>query len=250
MLSRKQKVPGYVDIPKIRSYVYTHGKHREPLTGVSEMETSYWPLKYGSEVQTPRGPVPIEDIQRGDLIFGANGGIVPVLDVLPGGEQQMYRFTFKNGETVEAGPDHLWGVYETDPGCRKRYRVMSTRQIMDAGLKRSSGWRFGVPRCQAVAYPERELPLDPYILGAWIGDGSFLRNGVRFGSFEADDFIVEEIRSRLPVSMKLKAEKETGHYAFQPVVSRGHNAVAAALDDLSIRTLRSPDRFIPEIYLR
>jgi hypothetical protein len=42
MLNNKQKVPGYVDIPKMRSYIYTHGKHREPLTGVSEMETSLW----------------------------------------------------------------------------------------------------------------------------------------------------------------------------------------------------------------
>jgi hypothetical protein len=42
MLARKQKVPGYVDIPKIRSYIYTHGKHREPLTGISELETSLW----------------------------------------------------------------------------------------------------------------------------------------------------------------------------------------------------------------
>jgi hypothetical protein len=42
MLSRKQKVPGYVDIPKMRSFIYTHGKYREPLTGVSEMEVSYW----------------------------------------------------------------------------------------------------------------------------------------------------------------------------------------------------------------
>ena len=42
MLSRHQKVPGYVDIPKVRSYIHTNGKHREPLTGVSEMETCYW----------------------------------------------------------------------------------------------------------------------------------------------------------------------------------------------------------------
>ena len=42
MVSRKQKVPGYVDIPHIRSSIYTHGKHREPLTGMSEMEVSYW----------------------------------------------------------------------------------------------------------------------------------------------------------------------------------------------------------------
>ena len=40
MLNNKQKVPGYVDIPKVRSYIYTHGKHREPLTGISEMEVS------------------------------------------------------------------------------------------------------------------------------------------------------------------------------------------------------------------
>jgi hypothetical protein len=38
----KQKVPGYVDIPHVRSFIYTHGKHREPLTGASEMEVSYW----------------------------------------------------------------------------------------------------------------------------------------------------------------------------------------------------------------
>lgn len=42
MLSRKQKVPGYVDIPRIRSFIYTHGKYREPLTGVSEMEVAFW----------------------------------------------------------------------------------------------------------------------------------------------------------------------------------------------------------------
>lgn len=41
-ISSRQKVPGYVDIPKIRSYIFTNGKHREPLTGVSEMETCYW----------------------------------------------------------------------------------------------------------------------------------------------------------------------------------------------------------------
>jgi hypothetical protein len=41
-VSSKQKVPGYVDIPKVRSFVYTHGTHREPLTGVSELEVTYW----------------------------------------------------------------------------------------------------------------------------------------------------------------------------------------------------------------
>lgn len=42
MLNRSQKVPGYVDIPRMRSYIYTHGKHREPLTGTSEVEVAWW----------------------------------------------------------------------------------------------------------------------------------------------------------------------------------------------------------------
>lgn len=41
-LSKQSKVPGYVDIPKIRSGVYIHGQHREPLTGISEMDVAYW----------------------------------------------------------------------------------------------------------------------------------------------------------------------------------------------------------------
>jgi hypothetical protein len=42
LTTNRQKVPGYVDIPKVRSYVYTHNKHREPLVGASEMDISYW----------------------------------------------------------------------------------------------------------------------------------------------------------------------------------------------------------------
>ena len=40
--SRHLKTPGYVDIPKHRSFVYIHGKHREPLQGVSELDLCYW----------------------------------------------------------------------------------------------------------------------------------------------------------------------------------------------------------------
>jgi hypothetical protein len=39
---QRGKLPGYADIPKVRSYIFTHGKHREPITGVSEMDLAYW----------------------------------------------------------------------------------------------------------------------------------------------------------------------------------------------------------------
>src|SRR5262252_4376098 len=41
-LTRGQKVPGYVDTPHVRSFIHTNGKHREPLSGTSEMDICYW----------------------------------------------------------------------------------------------------------------------------------------------------------------------------------------------------------------
>ena len=38
----KGSAPGYVEIPQVRSLVYINGKHRQPLTGISELELCYW----------------------------------------------------------------------------------------------------------------------------------------------------------------------------------------------------------------
>lgn len=40
--SKSNKFDGYVDIPKTRSFVYVHGKHRNPLTGTSDMDVCFW----------------------------------------------------------------------------------------------------------------------------------------------------------------------------------------------------------------
>jgi hypothetical protein len=42
MTSKQGRTPGWVDIPKVRSFVHINGRHREPLTGTSELSLSYW----------------------------------------------------------------------------------------------------------------------------------------------------------------------------------------------------------------
>jgi hypothetical protein len=41
-LKSKPNNDGYLDIPKTRAFVYVHGKHRNPLTGTSDMDICYW----------------------------------------------------------------------------------------------------------------------------------------------------------------------------------------------------------------
>lgn len=33
---------GYVDIPRVRAWVYTHGSHREPVRGLSDLDVCHW----------------------------------------------------------------------------------------------------------------------------------------------------------------------------------------------------------------
>lgn len=39
---KRSKMPGWVTIPKVKSWVYINGKHRNPLIGTSELQISYW----------------------------------------------------------------------------------------------------------------------------------------------------------------------------------------------------------------
>jgi hypothetical protein len=250
MLDRKQKVPGYVDIPKVRSYIYTHGKHREPLTGVSEMEVSFWALAHGSQVQTPDGPVAIEDILPGDLVFGGNGEPTRVTAVHPRGRRQMYRVAFSDKTSVLCDAEHLWEVRDRDTANRFITKVMSTAEIMAAGVMRYDGYRFHVPLCGEAQYPERELPLDPYLLGAWIGDGTMqyrTSSGAQSPRLSTGDpFIAEEAARRSIPGVEVRQYSKIS-YGFADTLTHWGNRMRDVLVMLELDR-KSEVRFIPRIY--
>jgi hypothetical protein len=39
---KSSSLPGWVEIPRVKSYVHVNGKHRQPLTGISELEVCHW----------------------------------------------------------------------------------------------------------------------------------------------------------------------------------------------------------------
>jgi LAGLIDADG-like domain len=255
MLDRKQKVPGYVDIPRVRSFIYTHGKYREPMTGVSEMDIAYWPWAHGTRVPTPDGFTVIEDLHPGDTVFGVDGQPVQVTAIHPQGKRQMYRVTMRDGSSAECGADHIWGVYDAQRG--NRYHEVTTSEMIGTGLRRGTSkplWRYSIPRCAPVEYAERALPIDPYILGAWLGDGTMQRAadgvrryGPRLAAQAYGGWIAGEVAARLPDDMRLA--RSADDYLFLPVVARDTNWARDALVGLGVN-LPSPERFIPELYLQ
>ncbi|MFJ5724735.1 AAA family ATPase [Streptomyces sp. NPDC093149] len=52
--------------------------------------------------------------------------------------------------------------------------VQTTQQMVDAGVRLASSGRsrFSIRLTRALDLPQVDLPVDPYVLGAWLGDGS------------------------------------------------------------------------------
>lgn len=209
-------------------------------------------LAHGSKVQTPDGPVSIEDIKVGDLVFGADGYAVPVTGVFPQGVRQAYRVTFRDGVSVLCDYDHLWNVQTAKTRSTGRpYKTMTTGEIMAAGLKFDCGiYRFVIPLCEPVQYPHRDLPVDPYVLGALIGDGTSLGKTPTLCISRDDRFIAAEVRRRLPewAVMTIDAHGSCERHRITDPRRFRANATAEALRILGL-AVKSPQRFIPADYL-
>jgi predicted phage terminase large subunit-like protein len=120
-------------------------------------------------VYTSNGRKRHGDLQVGDYVFHPSGKPVRVTAVIPQTQPVTLRVTFTDRSYIDVHPHHEWTVYDRANG---RWRTMETQQIASQHLFSGKRARFQLPLLQtALHYPERELPLDPYFLGAWLGDG-------------------------------------------------------------------------------
>jgi hypothetical protein len=97
-------------------------------------------------------------------------------------ERPCYRIVFADGQSVVADDEHRWEVTEAWLYNGKIERkVVTTQQMYDTGTVSESGpsrksrarrvyrWRVSLPA--PLQLPEADLPVDPWLLGMWLGDG-------------------------------------------------------------------------------
>jgi phage terminase large subunit-like protein len=137
-------------------------------------------LALGTPVATPDGFKPIGDIQPGDLVVGADGTptkVTWVSDVAYG--RPCYRITFDDGTSVVADAAHKWLTEDRpyraakvrNPRSKLTPRVRTTEEI--AATVVLHGWtNHAIPVAAPLELPTADLPIPPYTLGAWLGDGT------------------------------------------------------------------------------
>ena len=205
-------------------------------------------------ILTPNGYVRMGDLRVGDAISTHDGTQSTILAVHPRGIRQVYKLTFSDGRTAEACADHLWRVHHpnwtrttTSKGKPRNItgpKLMSTAEIMKMSRKYWKRCWIDLP-LNVDFGRDVNLPIDPWLLGVLLGDGSITQNHVAFTS--ADQFIVDGVTAALPEGMSIT--KRQSKYGYGIVDSGGPNRIKEYLKALGIDGCRSYEKFIPTVYM-
>jgi len=131
-------------------------------------------LALDTEIPTSEGWRMMGELRPGDIVFGADGEPTVVLAATePLVGRPCKDVLFSDGTSIVCDAAHEWET--TDKNGRRygrnRARVVSTAEIQRTLVVRGER-NHQVPLAGAVQFPERELPIEPYVFGAWLGDGT------------------------------------------------------------------------------
>lgn len=155
---------------------------------------------YGSKIYTPTGFVNIEDLKVGDYVLGRNAR-TKVISVYDRGILPVYEIKFSDGSSTQCSNDHLWTI--TKKLNTLEYYTVDTNYL----IKNLNNETFYIPMINKADFDKKDLPLDPYVVGALLGDGGMSKGSLTFTS--ADSFIIEKLNSLLPENYYLKFNKHS-----------------------------------------
>lgn len=161
-------------------------------------------LALDTPIPTPSGWTMMGDLRVGDLVFDEQGiarSVLATSEIMHG--RPCYRMRFSDGEEILADAGHRWYVeapFEHGRGHHtgKWAGVLTTEQIAAtahwrAGVKRVVRNHYAIPVARPLMTGAADLPVPPYVLGAWLGDGHSYSAQITVG--RDDEELLEHLRA-------------------------------------------------------
>lgn len=199
-----------------------------------------------ASVATPTGFQPIGSIKPGHLVIGADGRPVRVNGIFPQGRKAVYRVILSDGTQTRCCAEHLWSTETWIDRHAKRnpgFTTKKTSDILSTIQHRDHRRNHALPLHQPVHFAGQwPTPLNPWLLGALIGDGKCGSGNVCFFKPETD--LTSKVETLLPPGdtclpveggLRIKLHKRSW---------RKSSNTAHALEQLGLR-VHSEHKFIP-----
>ena len=166
----------------------TNGLHAGQMIIIAARPAMGKALALDTPLPTPTGWTTMGAVKVGDDLYDANGRptkVVAATEIMHG--RPCYEVEFSDGTTVIADAEHQW-LTQTRATRRNGVRgaaVVTTEQMratLSVGAEARAN--HSVRNAAPLQAPEADLPVAPYALGAWLGDGH--SDGARMTS-ESDE---------------------------------------------------------------
>jgi replicative DNA helicase len=174
---------GFADLDDL-----TNGLHSGQMIIVAARPAMGKALALDTPLPTPTGWTTMGEVAVGDLLYDSHGRptkVVAATDVLV--DRPCYEVTFSDGSVIVADAEHQW-LTETRAARKARWAaenhynrtrnqrihpsVVTTEQIAHTiRVGREQRANHAVLNAQPLQGSAETLPIDPYVLGAWLGDG-------------------------------------------------------------------------------
>lgn len=192
-------------------------------------------LENNTPIITKNGWKTVKEVKVGDVLYSSDGKETVVEEVYPFENIPLLEIEFSDKAKLIACEEHLWLVSTTDDLLTNKTRVVDTlfikKHLKQAGKNNITIWN-----CSPIEREEAILEVDPYILGAWLGDG--YSNGTQIStSVEDSAFSIEQYEKS---GYKCKQSMSSNIWTW--------NVQGLRKDLLKYNLVNN--KHIPEIYLR
>lgn len=218
-----------------------------------------------AKVLTPTGWKCMNDIHLGDVVIGGDGFPTNVIGEYPQGVKDVYRIDFSDGTSAECGLEHLWHVKMLQSNKKRKYINMTLAEMLGV-LKDKQPNTKSYRKMFAVDYVPSNIEfkneimgddINPYIIGALIGDGCLThRNEVLISINSRDIDIMDRINLMLPDNYTLNKYGSDDYriirknsVKYNKFTGKGMNDIGLKLSELGLMGKHSYEKFIPHKYL-
>lgn len=205
-----------------------------------------------NSILTPSGWRRFGDLAVGDYVFHPSGKPTMITQLHPVGQWDTWEVEVSDGTILTLTGEHLFTVDEFVGSAKRKRRTLDVRTMAREGLmfdrpltkgstkaSKAGVGKFALLETDPLEFPERELPVDPWVLGYWLGDGS---TGTGGATADVDD--IPHIRERVRAAgydLSVPREKKSG--------GRGRQFTILGLSGDLRRAGVLHDKHIPEEYL-
>lgn len=208
-----------------------------------------------SQVLTPSGFVKMATIKVGDKVISVDGKSTKVLGVFPQGKLEVFEIGFSDGSKTECSADHLWSVINQNKKLYLKkngsfnYSDCNVEQTNNINIKKKNE----IPIVSPVHFKKQKVPVEPYTLGALIGNGCLRTHSIQF--ITNDEETLKIIEKHLHKSLKIWKNCEHHYNIVQKKMTGGDgksgtskNKLMSALRKIDVMGKRSYEKFIPDVY--